>query len=162
MKKTSFHQVNPLSLAVREIMTATMCPSELLSFLTKMVYYMHTIRVGEEDADKLLTGMAGDNTSCIYAALLLIENFIPAWYIHTGEEPDDSMIEEFTKVLELGGIELWRNMIAQFRMALALDVSQGAGQLRTCNLIEYYTSFSLTITHCEAYLAHKDKLLKAA
>lgn len=162
MAKTVTLPGNHLAIALRLLMDATTLPLELLSFLTKMVYFMHTIRVGEEEADQGLTNMAGDNTDCIYAALLLIENVIPAWYVLEGEEPDARMIDEFAKVVQMGGIELWTKMLIQFRLALALDISQGVPQMRAANLIEYYTAFYATVSHCEAYLNETRQLLKAA
>lgn len=162
MAKTITLPGNHLANALRVLMDGTAVPCELLAFLTKMVYFMHTIRVGEEDADEGLTGMAGDNTDCIYAALLLVENLVPAWYNNAGEEPSEGMIEELAKVLDMGGIELWTKMITQFRFALAADISQGTHQMLIANLLEYYTAFNLTISHCEAYLNATRPQLKAA
>lgn len=168
MSKTIISQINPLSLALREITKATLVPSQLLAYLSKMVYFMHAVRAGDEGADEdeggsaAMKGLAGNNTSSIYAALLLIENLVPAWYALDGGDPDERMLTALADVLDGFGIDGWRQMIDQFRVALSVDISQGHSAILSYRIVEFYTAFVLTIPYCESYLTQRNGLRKAA
>ena len=147
----------PLERAARILMDTFACPLELTCFLSNGIYFMHYFsmppRGTDNNDDHIFRAMAGEPTSELYAALQLIENFIPSWYANDGEEPSEAMIEDIVELLDYGHVELWESMIEKLRYATTYEISQGCNSLRVSNLLAYQSAFEATIPLCEQFMA---------